>query len=142
MIKASPIVSEIAHSSELNSALYWTELSVFKVFLNVMLRSLQGSVVLGAIGALLAFSPAGAWEMGDRQAYNNKMTILKVMLESARERAIESDDLETMCLIMSIGNDVTETYLRASTGEELIQQRLNGMRNDLTACLALLYNRR
>ena len=107
-----------------------------------MFRSLQGSVVLGAISALLALSPAGAWEMSDRQAYNNKMTILKVMLESARERAIASDDLETMCLIMSIGNDVTETYLRARTDEEMIQKRLDGMRNDLTACLALLYNRR
>ena len=47
-----------------------------------------------------------------------------------------------MCLIMSIGNDVTETYLRVRADDALIQKRLTGMRNDLTACLALLYNRR
>ena len=107
-----------------------------------MLRSLLGSLVLGALGTLLSFSPAGAWEIGDRQAYNNKMAILKVLLESARERAIVNNDLETMCLVMSIGNDVTETYLRVRSDEPLIQKRLISMRNDLTACLALLYNRR
>ena len=106
-----------------------------------MLRSLPGSLVLGALVTLLTISPAGAWELGDRQAYNNKMAILKVLLEGARERAIVNNDLETMCLVMSIGNDVTETYLRVRTDEPLIQKRLIGMRNDLTACLALLYNR-
>ena len=107
-----------------------------------MYRSLLGSVSVVIVGTFLSVSPSAAWDKADRQAYSNKMTILKVMLESARERAIASDDLETMCLIMSIGNDVTETYLRARTDEEMIQKRLDGMRNDLTACLALLYNRR
>lgn len=109
-----------------------------------MLRSHRGSVAAVILGVCLSVSPsaAWAWEMGDRQAYNNKMAILKVILESARERAIASDDLETMCLIMSIGNDVTETYLRVRADDALIQKRLKGMRNDLTACLALLYNRR
>ena len=107
-----------------------------------MYRSLLGSISVVIVGTFFSVSPSAAWDKADRQAYSNKMTILKVMLESARERAIASDDLETMCLIMSIGNDVTETYLRARTDEEMIQKRLDGMRNDLTACLALLYNRR
>ena len=109
-----------------------------------MLRSHRGSVVAVILGVCLSVSPsaAWAWEMGDRQAYNNKMAILKVILESARERAIASDDLETMCLVMSIGNDVTETYLRVRADDAFIQKRLKDMRNDLTACLALLYNRR
>lgn len=93
------------------------------------------------MGAWLTVTPSFAWELGDRQAYNNKMAILKVLLESARERAIAENDLETMCLIMSIGNDVTESYLRVRAEEDLIQKRLVGMRNDLTACLALLYDR-
>ena len=41
---------------------------------------------------------------------------------------------------MSIGNDVTERYLQEHPSEELIKQRLKGMRNDFTACLGLLYN--
>lgn len=107
-----------------------------------MYRSLLGSVSVVIVGTFLSVSPSAAWDKADRQAYNNKMAILKVMLEGARERAIATNDLETMCLIMSIGNDVTETYLRSRADDAMIQKRLAGMRNDLSACLALLYKRR
>ena len=87
-------------------------------------------------------SPSMAWEETDQQAYYNKMSLLKVMLEGARMRAVETNDLETLCLIMSIGNDVTVRYVELSPNDVEVNNRLNGMRNDMTACLALLYNKK
>ena len=90
--------------------------------------------------ALSMLSPANAWQEGNRQAYNNKMALLKVLLDGAKHRATKSGDLETLCLLMSIGNDVTLRYVQLNPGDRQIQKRLNGMRDDLTVCLALLYN--
>ena len=84
-------------------------------------------------------SPAMSWQLDDRQAYNNKMALLNVMLEGARQRAVDTDDLQTLCLVMSIGNDVTERYLQEQSSDMQIQERLKGMRNDFTSCLGLLY---
>ena len=83
--------------------------------------------------------PSRSWQLGDRQAYNNKMALLNVMLEGAKQRAVDTDDLQTLCLVMSIGNDVTERYLQEQSSDKQIQQRLKGMRNDFTSCLGLLY---
>ena len=97
------------------------------------------------LSALILFgmvTPSMAWEETDQQAYHNKMSILKVMLEGARMRAVETNDLETLCLIMSIGNDVTIRYVELNTNDVEITNRLDGMRNDMTACLALLYNKK
>ena len=85
-------------------------------------------------------SPALGWQLGDRQAYNNKMALLNVMLEGAKQRAVDTDDLQTLCLVMSIGNDVTERYLQEHSNDQQIEQRLQGMRNDFTSCLGLLYS--
>ena len=41
---------------------------------------------------------------------------------------------------MSIGNDVTERYLQEQSSDKQIRKRLEGMRNDFTSCLGLLYN--
>ncbi len=41
-------------------------------------------LVISAVG-----SPVLSWQQSDRQAYNNKMALLKVMLEGARQRAVE-----------------------------------------------------
>ena len=49
---------------------------------------------------------ATAWDEQDRGAYNNKMALLDFLLESAQQRT--GRDVQTMCLLMSIGNDVTE----------------------------------
>tara|TARA_B100001121_G_scaffold275948_1_gene264792 strand:+ start:1199 stop:1543 length:345 start_codon:yes stop_codon:yes gene_type:complete len=91
-------------------------------------------LVMSAVG-----SPVWSWQMDDRQAYNNKMALLNVMLEGAKQRAVDTNDLQTLCLVMSIGNDVTERYLQEQTGDKQIQRRLKGMRNDFTSCLGLLY---
>ena len=88
----------------------------------------------------VAGSPVLSWQLGDRQAYNNKMALLNVMLEGAKQRAVETDDLQTLCLVMSIGNDVTERYLQRHSNDQQIEKRLKGMRNDFTSCLSLLYS--
>lgn len=104
------------------------------------MRSNLLRVILLIILGTSSISPAIAWEEGDRQAYNNKMAMLKVMLEGARQRAFQKGDLQTLCLIMSIGNDVTARYLALNPSSKEIQKRLKGMRNDLTGCFALMYN--
>ena len=92
-------------------------------------------IVVSAVG-----SPVFSWQLGDRQAYNNKMALLNVMLEGAKQRAVDTNDLQTLCLVMSIGNDVTERYLQEQSSDKQIRKRLEGMRNDFTSCLGLLYN--
>ena len=94
---------------------------------------------MGFVLSMVA-SPALSWQLGDRQVYNNKMALLNVMLEGAKQRAVDTDDLQTLCLVMSIGNDVTERYLQEHSSDQQIEQRLKGMRNDFTSCLGLLYD--
>ena len=96
----------------------------------------------GLVVALFPLEPAMAWQEGDRQAYNNKMALLKVLVDGAKDRATGSGDLETLCLLMSIGNDVTLRYVQLNPEDQQIQTRLTGMRDDLTVCLALLYDPR
>ncbi len=106
------------------------------------MRTLIGSsLVLTVI--LLGTAPcAWSWQESDEQAYHNKMAVLKVMLEGAQMRAVETGDLETLCLIMSIGNDVTTRYVQLNPNDTKMQKRLHGMRNDLKNCLAVLYNKK
>ena len=60
---------------------------------------ISGTTVPGAV----------ARDENDRVAYNNKMALLSVLLDSAQQRA--GRDIQTLCLLMSIGNDVTERYV-------------------------------
>jgi hypothetical protein len=105
-----------------------------------MMRTFLGSALSSLLILFGMVSPSMAWEETDQQAYYNKMSLLKVMLEGARMRAVETNDLETLCLIMSIGNDVTVRYVELNPNDVEVNNRLDGMRNDMTACLALLYN--
>ena len=107
-----------------------------------MTRTFLGSALFSVLILFGMFSPSLAWEETDQQAYYNKMSLLKVMLEGARMRAVETNDLETLCLIMSIGNDVTVRYVELNPNDAEVNNRLDGMRNDMTACLALLYNKK
>lgn len=90
--------------------------------------------------SFLLTAPAAAWEESNRQAYNNKMSLLKVLLDGAKQRATDTGDLETLCMLMSIGNDVTLRYTQLNPQDLEIQKRLTAMRDDLTVCLAVLYN--
>jgi len=75
-----------------------------------------------------------AWENNDRGVYNNKMALLGVLLESAQQRA--GGDIQTLCLLLSISNDVTEQYVATNPGDAQIRKRLLAMRQDLSVCLA------
>ena len=88
---------------------------------------------------LSSVAPVQAWDEGDRQAYNNKMSLLKVLVDGAKDRASDRGDLETLCLLMSIGNDVTLRYVQLNPEDQQIKMRLLSMRTDMTSCLALLH---
>jgi hypothetical protein len=81
---------------------------------------------------------AGAWEQGDRSNYNIKMALLGVLLEGAKERAQVRGDIETLCLLLSIGKDVTTSYVNVAPNNQQINQRLVEMNNDLNRCLSML----
>ena len=77
---------------------------------------------------------AVAGDEHDSGTYNNKMALLGFLLESAHQRA--GRDVQSLCLLMSISNDVTEQYVETNPEDVQIQQRLMAMRQDLRACLA------
>ena len=94
-------------------------------------------LLTGLIG-LIVTSPAGAWEQDDRSNYNNKMALLGVLLEGAKQRAQENGDIETLCLLLSIGTDVTAIYVDIALNNQQIDQRLVAMNNNLNMCITML----
>ena len=94
--------------------------------------------LMAALAGLIPATSALAWEEGDRGTYNNKMALLGVMLEGAQRRAMESGDLETLCLLISIGNDVTLRYSEQNPTDQQIKGRLRDIRRDLSSCLTML----
>jgi hypothetical protein len=94
-------------------------------------------LLTGLIGLSLT-SAACAWEQEDRNNYNNKMALLGVLMEGAKQRAQERGDIETLCLLLSIGKDVTTNYVNSAPNNQQINQRLVAMNQDLKMCLSLL----
>ena len=94
-------------------------------------------LIVGLAG-LVPATAALAWEDGDRGTYNNKMALIGVMLEGAQRRAMESGDLETLCLLISIGNDVTLRYVKQNPSDQQLKGRLGDIRKDLSSCLNML----
>ena len=94
-------------------------------------------LLTGFIGLSLT-TAAGAWEVGDRSNYNNKMALLGVLLEGAKDRAQVRGDIETLCILLSIGKDVTTNYVNDEPNNQQINQRLADMNNDLNRCLSML----
>lgn len=86
--------------------------------------------------------PVLAWDEGARGLYNNKMALLQVLKDGAAQRAADSGDVETLCLLLSIGNDVTERYLSRQPKDAQIRDRLKTMRRDLGRCLSLMQRSR
>ena len=89
---------------------------------------------------LVVSTPVQAWDAADGEAYNNKMALLRVLLDGAQHRASESGDLQTLCMLMSIGNDVTSRYSQLNPEDIEIEGRLSAMQDDLSLCLAVLYD--
>ena len=99
-------------------------LAAMKVWACLLARLIAGSTTPCAV----------AGDEHDRGTDNNKMALLGFHLESAQQRA--GRDVRTLCLLMSISNDVTEQYVETNPEDVQIQQRLMAMRQDLRACLA------
>ena len=93
-----------------------------------------------AISLITLTLPSQVLAETNRQAYNNKMTLLQVLLDGAKERASDTGDLETLCMLMSIGNDVTSRYTQLNPEDLQVRDRLGAMRDDLSLCMALLEN--
>jgi hypothetical protein len=62
------------------------------------------------------------------------MDLLGMLLEGAKERAQVRGDIETLCLLLSIGKDVTTSYVNVAPNN----QRLVEMNNDLNRFLSML----
>ena len=75
-----------------------------------------------------------ATELEARSTYNNKMTLIGVLREGARQRAVEVSDLQTLCLILGIGLDVTDRYLDQAADAGGLRQRRQRMQADLNTC--------
>ena len=98
----------------------------------------QPRLIALAIGLITLTLPSQTLAETNRQAYNNKMTLLQVLLDGAKERASDTGDLETLCMLMSIGNDVTSRYSQLNPMDSQVKDRLGAMRDDLSLCMALL----
>ena len=104
------------------------------------IRSWQA--VLTSIAITFGLCPSAlAADAHARSTYNNKMALIGVLREGARQRAVEAGDLQTLCLILGIGLDVTDRYLvQAGDAGELLQRRQR-MQADLNTCLQGLKSR-
>ena len=58
--------------------------------------------------------------------------------DGAKERASDTGDLETLCILMRIAIDVTSRYTQLNPEDLQVKNRLGEMRDDLSICLALL----
>lgn len=94
-------------------------------------------LLTGLIGLSLT-SPAGAWEKDDRSNYNNKMALLDVLLEGAKERTQDNGDIETLCLLLSVVTNFTANYVNIAPNNQQINQRLVSMNRDLNMCFNML----
>lgn len=75
-----------------------------------------------------------------QSTYNNKMALIGVLREGARQRAVEVGDLQTLCLILGIGLDVTDRYLDQAVDAGALRQRRQRMQVDLNTCLQGMRN--
>ena len=48
------------------------------------------------------------------------MALLGVLLDGAKERAQDNGDIETLCLLLSIGTDVTANYVKIAPNNQQI----------------------
>jgi hypothetical protein len=74
----------------------------------------------------------------DRSNYNNKMALLDVLLEGAKERAQDNGDIETLCLLLSVVTNFTANYVNIAPNNQQINQRLVSMNRDLNMCFNML----
>ena len=84
---------------------------------------------------LVSAAPAIAWEEGDKDAYLEKLELMKGVVQAAAEKA----EIRQMCLAMSIGNDIAWRYLELNPNDKEELDRHALMRKKMTDCLVLMY---
>ena len=94
--------------------------------------------LLAGLFGLGLTSSAGALEQDDRSNYNNKMALLGGLLEGAKDRAQNNGDIENLCLLLSIGTDVTANYVNSAPNNQQINQSLVAMNQDRNMCFSML----
>ena len=52
------------------------------------------------------------------------MAVLGVLMEGAKELAQARGDIKTLCLLLSIGKDVTTSYMNVAPNNQQINQHL------------------
>ena len=87
-----------------------------------------------ALPAPLLAAPQANEVEAMRRIYNNKMALIGILQESARQRAMAEGDLQTLCLILGIGLDVTDRYLDQVPGNAALNTRRRLMVKDLETC--------
>jgi len=94
------------------------------------------AVLIAALAAEVKVeaAPQGAEIDQARLIYNNKMALIGVLRESARQRAWAEGDFQTLCLILGIGIDVTDRYLAQRDQDDALTKRRNLMASDLKTC--------
>ena len=68
------------------------------------------------------------------------MALLRVFLDGAQQRASESGDWQTLCMLMSIGTGVTRSYNQVNPDDIEIEGRLSAMQDVLSVCLTGLHD--
>ena len=106
-----------------------------RLFALVVALSTVAPGVVMTLPSPVAAAPQGTKAQEARQTYNNKMALIGVLRESARQRAVADGDLQTLCLILGIGLDVTDRYLSQAPGNAALQSRRRLMVADLETCL-------
>ena len=66
------------------------------------------------------------------------MALLGLLLDGAKERAQDNGDIETLCLLLSIGKNVTANYVNIAPNNQQINQRLVAINRDLKMCFNML----
>lgn len=93
------------------------------------------AILLLLAGLLCSPGPAISWEEGDKDAYLEKLELMKGLVVGAGEKG----ETRQMCLAMSIGNDIAHRYLVLNPDDKEEQARLSQMRDQLTDCLGIMY---
>ena len=93
------------------------------------------SLLAWVIATVAVAGPVWGMDPSPRRTYNNKMTLIGVLREGARQRAAVRGDLETLCLILGIGLDVTDRYLTVQKSDQDLLKRRQVMEDDLNTCL-------
>ena len=75
---------------------------------------------------------------GRSKQLQRQQALLGVLLDGAKERAQDNGDIETLCLLLSIGTDVTANYVNIAPNNQQINQRLVAMNRDLNMCFNML----